>query len=96
MKKVFKYPISLCEPYIKEIYAPQNFEPLCINIQQGTPFLWALVDPDTPQTTHYIRVSGTGHEIREDIAKYIDTFQMHGGSLFVHAFLLRKKPEADA
>lgn len=84
MKKVFKYPL-VAEPEAPFLL-PGGAEILTVQMQNGLPWIWALVSPEnTPEMRKFL-VVGTGHEITQEKTKYIGTFQMHGGSLVFHVF----------
>ena len=61
-------------------------EPLCVQMQNGEPYLWARVQVGSPPCTTRFRVTGTGHDLGA-VGRYIGTFQLHGvGSLVFHVF----------
>lgn len=82
--KIFKYTIEP-DAYIE---MPNGARILSVQVQNGVPVLWALVDPDAPLKRRDIRVYGTGHSIRLEVEdlEYLGTFQMHDGALVFHAF----------
>ena len=74
MQVVYKYklewkPIQIVKLPLKRV--------LTVQIQDGTPCLWALVDPDTPDVSLPIQVVGTGTRDDCDFDKlcYISTTQ---------------------
>jgi len=87
MKKIFKYPLEIKDKQV--IAMPDNAEILCVQMQAGTPCLWALVDPEEERVNRTILTFGTGHPIdekEEDILYYIDTYQHLNGTLVFHVF----------
>lgn len=84
MKRIFKYALPVTDEV--RIAMPKGAEILSIQVQHGTPQIWALVDPQAPDERRHFRVIGTGHPI-EDHAnlRYIATFQYAGGLVF-HVF----------
>jgi len=91
MLAIFKYPIPIKDHSTLEL--PKDARILTVQIQRGTPQLWALVDSETEKETRYFRLSGTGHPLGEDylrIINYIGTFQMENGALVFHLFEIKK------
>lgn len=88
MLKIYKYPFAI-EPGVPiNIQMPPYSEILDVQIQNGMPVFWSVVDPD-----HELRggrnfiVYGTGHEISSKYRlKYVGTFQMHNGIFVFHLF----------
>ena len=88
MKQIFKYEIKPTDR--QEIELPIGSEILTIQTQFDTPFLWAMVhsDEDVQKEKRTIRLFATGEEV-DCIGTYINTFQLHGGSLVFHAYEIR-------
>ena len=84
MKKIYKYALPI-DDYLT-IPLPQGAEILKVDMQNNVPWMWALVDPEKPPEMRNFRLVGTGHPIKEENLKFIDTFQMHEGSLVFHLF----------
>ena len=88
MKTVYKYPLSITDT--KVIQMPKGAEILTVQFNDWSGLcLWALVDPSQELENVKIRIAGTGHAIEEDIVKYIGTFQLQGGALVFHAFVVK-------
>lgn len=51
---------------------------LDLQVQNGTPTLWLLVNPKWEQMAHTIEMYGTGHDV-PDANAYIGTVQMPDG-----------------
>lgn len=64
---------------------PEGAQFLTIQMQEGQPVLWALVDTDRDVVKRHMLLCGTGHDASE-VGRYIATFQMHDGQLAFHAF----------
>lgn len=58
---------------------------LHVDVQDGRPYLWALVDPDATPTKRCFRLAGTGHEMVGRM-EYVGTVLLHGGKLVFHLF----------
>ena len=78
MKTIWKYPIQ--EEAIFEM--PKGAEILSVQVQDGLPTLWALVDPDAPKERRGFLVVGTGwklsHEWFSQARIFIGTVQLGG------------------
>lgn len=70
------------------VVMPTNARLLRVQMQGDlNPCLWALVDPSKPVEQRIFDIFGTGHDgISATHHKYVDTFQMEGGSLVFHVF----------
>ena len=83
MQMIYKYklefqPIQIVKLPLKRI--------LTIQIQDGTPCLWALVDTEAPEVPMQIRMAGTGtHDAHDfDKLRFISTTQY--GAFVLHWF----------
>lgn len=86
MKSVWKYPLIINDDIILQM--PGDAKPLHVDMQRGSPCLWALVEPDRPMRTYRFRLAGTGHPIGEESMLYVGSFFMHDGDLVFHLFLV--------
>lgn len=86
MEKIFKYPIDITDK--QSFSMPVGAKILTVQVQNGNPFIWAMVDPEAPTEEVTIRVHGTGHPIYDSSnLEYISTFQsMYGVNLVFHVF----------
>lgn len=86
MFKVWKYDVPIDDYF--ELNMPIGAQVLTVDVQAERPCLWALVDPDMPKEKRRFRFAGTGHPINEpeNRLRFINTFQMRGGSLIFHIF----------
>ena len=80
MKTIYKYELTSQDASMK---LPKGAEILTVQIQDGRPMLWALVDPDNVLEDRVISTVGTGWEV-EDNMKYICTYME--GYLVWHVF----------
>lgn len=77
IKVVWKFEFEIIDKF--EISMPRDCEILTVQVQNGTPCIWALVNPDVVQEKRVFRLAGTGHDIHYDMGvdyKYIGTFQL--------------------
>ena len=86
MEKIFKYPIEITDK--QSILMPKGAKILAVQVQNGNPCIWAMINPDTTVEEVAIRVHGTGHPIYDSSnLEYIGTFQsIYGGNLVFHVF----------
>ena len=70
MKTIYKYELRSQDASIK---LPLGAEILTVQIQDGRPMIWALVDPESVLVDRFISIVGTGWQV-EDNTKYICTF----------------------
>ena len=61
MLVVHKFPLRTTDR--QEIYLPVSAKVLTVQVQHGTPCLWALVDEDADLTKHSLTIVGTGHPV---------------------------------
>jgi hypothetical protein len=70
-----------------EIEMPRGAHVLCVQVQHGSPKIWALIDEDAPMENRRFALRGTGHAAEGlTVLGYIGTFQMHNGNLVFHLF----------
>ena len=84
MSAIWKYPLQVTDE--QTIDMPSGAEALTVQVQNGTPCLWARVDPAAPTTPRKIITHGTGHPVPETTGRYIGTYQIDGGALVFHVF----------
>lgn len=78
---IWKFPLQYtsCK---QEIEIPNTHKLLTVQIQNGLPTLWALVDPSTVKVTKEVIMYGTGWDIEETAATvgdYLGTVQDNNG-----------------
>jgi hypothetical protein len=59
---------------------------LTVQVQNGQPYIWAMVDPTQPPVDFPFVVVGTGHETDIETEKYIGTIQLSDMNLVFHYF----------
>ena len=78
MKTIWKYPIKVTDYQTIEI--PKYSEIIDVQVQDETPCVWVLVNPENGNMIKGLRIFGTGHEIDpEEDFYYVGTFQLHEG-----------------
>ena len=71
MLTIWKYPLTLRGLTID---MPAGATILTVQLQDETPTIWALVDPDRPCETRTFTIVGTGHRVPDGLG-YVGTFQ---------------------
>ena len=86
--RIWKYPLKMTDKQVVEM--PYRAKILTVQVQFGTPCLWALVDetniPGVKLTPRTITIYGTGNPMPVNPGVYIGTFQVRGGDLVFHVF----------
>lgn len=86
MKKIYKYPLLIENK--QAVSMPIGAEILTVQLQNGIPCIWALVDTSSPLSDVSVRVYLTGVEVDQSPnLKYCGTFQMIGGGFVFHVFI---------
>lgn len=86
-KTIWKFPLNIDD--FVTISMPKEAEILTVQTQNGSPYIWALVNPENEYQDRYFEVFGTGHDIPEEMGikkLYINTFQLADGKLIFHLF----------
>ena len=84
MKTVYKYELPTSGTV--SFSMPRDSEILSLQVQHGTPCIWALVDTESAPCMRWFSVYGTGDEILSSTQKFIGTFQVSEGNLVFHVF----------
>ncbi len=58
----------------RETKMPAGARIVRVALQGGLPFVWAIVDPKAKPEPRRLLIRGTGHEVGEDGAEYIGTY----------------------
>lgn len=90
MKTIWKFPFVINDE-INFYRIPRGGEVIHVDLQDGIPTIWVLVDPSQPDGDRRIfKIFGTGHPIDDpENLKFIGTFQQH--SFVWHLFELEIK-----
>lgn len=80
--KIYKYPLQINDT--QTVMIPKGAKLLTVQMQHGSPQLWASVDPNTGLATRRIACAGTGHHTPDGL--YLGTIQMQNGALIFHFF----------
>lgn len=82
--QIWKFPLPVED--VVDIKMPAGAELLCVQLQNGSPCLWAKVDVKSTPTARRFYVVGTGHPMPVKAKNYVGTFQLSGGQLVFHVF----------
>jgi len=81
MKVIYKYPIDK-----ETIMLPEGAKILHIGLQNGTPRVRAIVDPETKLQKAYLFAFGTGIPLPANEMEFIKTLMCYDGKLVLHIF----------
>jgi hypothetical protein len=86
---VWKYAFDVMDRV--EFLLPVGAKVLTVQVQNGRPCIWVMVDPSEQQKVpRQFRVAGTGHMLEQDgefdELQYIGTFQLDEGRFIGHLF----------
>lgn len=72
---IWKYTIAQAGP--SAVLMPKGATVLSVGVQNGTPVVWALVDPASPQSNRHFYTALTGASIpRPEEWRFVGTFQI--------------------
>ena len=82
--QIWKFALLVHDEVLVEM--PAGAEVLCVQLQNGSPHLWAKVNVKSKSTARKFYVVGTGHPMPAHAKEYVGTFQLSGGQLVFHVF----------
>jgi hypothetical protein len=91
VSRVLKYPLKpLNSPsVVLDIEVPTRFLPLCAQMQDGKPMMWAAVEETETRGRLVVHCRGTGHADVPEGAEYLSTIQDH--DYVWHLFYTRRR-----
>lgn len=85
MTTIWKFPLRITDS--QEIKIPDGAQILSVQVQDGQPCIWALLDETAKTYSRKIGMFGTGHPMPKEFAgKYIGTYQLRNGDVVFHVF----------
>lgn len=84
---IWKYPLEVTNR--QEVLMPKGAVILSVHVQDGSPCIWAIVNPRQGASTaapRVIRMYGTGHHFDVESFAFIGTFLVASGTLVFHVF----------
>ena len=99
MRTIYKYPLETTD--LQTIKVPKleyededNFKNqfLYIDVQNGCPYLWCMVDTESKIRNIQLRIVGTGNYMSEFLNKedYLGSYQLFNGQFVGHVFIERE------
>lgn len=76
MKRIYKYKLEITD--VQTILMPRGASILTVQLQEGEPHVWALVNPEYAKEEIVIHTYGTGSPIETPGKLYIGTYQLNG------------------
>ena len=73
---IWKFPFAITDRQF--VTMPDDAEILRIEVQDGLPCLWAMVDPSKMRLAVMLATYGTGHQLPNDPGEYLGTYQVGG------------------
>lgn len=85
MRTIWKFPLEIADEQFVNV--PRGATALDVQVQNGVPCIWAIIDEAEPVTARRVLIRGTGHDCSglEDVA-HLGTFQLHDGAIVFHVF----------
>lgn len=86
MITIWKYILEVTDKQTIEV--PEDGKILSVQVQNGKPCLWVLVNSENKKVVRTIVTYGTGNRITDYKHDYIfiGTYQLHNGGLVFHVF----------
>lgn len=82
---IWKYAVEVKDEF--DVEMPAGGRVLSVQVQDGTPCVWVLVEPENAVARRWFSLRGTGHPTDGmDGAEFVGTFQLRGGALVFHLF----------
>ena len=87
MTTIHKFPLETTD--YQNIYLTHGAKVLCVQVQNGIPCVWVLLDTEEHPVVATVRTYGTGHTIDENTPEesYVGTYQLENGALVFHVFI---------
>ena len=82
--QVWKYELEVVDTQWLEL--PRGANILSVDVQHGTPCLWAQVDTEAVKDSVLIVTHGTGHPMKSNHMEFLGTYQLESGSFIGHVF----------
>ena len=85
LRTIHKYLLKITDQ--QDIEMPHLAQILCVQMQDGHLYIWAMVDDEAPMDSRTIRIIGTGNPIDDgNWLNYIGAVQEFDGELIWHVF----------
>lgn len=84
MKTVWKFPLEIKDSQVLSM--PIDSLIVSVQLQNGIPCIWALVESESDCVDVLIHTFGTGHEIPFGSRIYVGTYMLAHGGIVFHVF----------
>lgn len=84
MRQIWKFQLETTD--LQSVEMPDGAKVLTVQVQHGTPCIWAECDTEAEKEKRWFRTFGTGHPMPDKPGEYIGTYQLNGGDLVFHVF----------
>jgi hypothetical protein len=90
-QSIWKFPLKTTD--YQKVKMPVNAKILCVQAQNETPCIWAIVNTEAEQEEREFEIYGTGHPFYEGDhygkeKMFVGTYQLRNGGLVFHVFEL--------
>lgn len=82
--RIWKWPLEVTGT--QTIQMPADAKVLAVQVQDGKPQAWVLVNECADFVERTFATYGTGHPVSSDPGKYVATYQLHDGEMVFHVF----------
>lgn len=83
--EIWKFDLPIQDTPI--ISMPEGAKILSLQVQEGVPRIWALVNPQNDMKSRFFHIIGTGHNFKEStLGSYVGTFITAGETFVGHVF----------
>lgn len=88
MSTIWKYDLSIIGE--QKILIPKNSKILSVQVQNGVPCVWVLVDENSDNEEKTFFTYGTGNPIlpQKSETTFLGTYQLYDGQLVFHVFYI--------
>lgn len=86
MTTIHKFPLKTTDS--QKLFITHGAKILCLQVQNGIPCVWVLMDTEEHPVVAEVTTIGTGHDAENVLPdSYIGTYQLQGGALVFHVFI---------
>ena len=91
-KNIFKFEIPVKDTFSLEIPSDSKILHIATKKYDDRPYMWVLVDCQSPLRVRDFRLYGTGHDIQNTEDKeYVGSFQANRGNFVGHLFEITRR-----
>lgn len=71
LKTIWKFPLAVAD--VQHVSLPSGAKVVHMDVQNGMPCMWVLLDPNMPTKQWEVLCFGTGHEVLASADRHIGT-----------------------